>query len=170
MHDAVIEFVRKFATEDHVRILDLGGRRTSTSRYYSGPQPYELFPNHSVYLILDQVPGPDVDIVADATCWTPQGPLFDIVICTEVLEHVQSWIKVLVTTHIALRRGGRLILTCGGPGRRPHPATSEDMDPPPNEFYGNVPHQDLRRGLEHIGYREIMTYQIGLDTQATAVK
>lgn len=177
MHEAVIDFVRKWATDQPVRILDVGGRKTSTSgQYYSGPHPVDLFPGADPYLVLDITPGPDVDIVADATRpwtipWDSMGMgLFDIVVCTEVLEHVKDWVPVLQTCYDALRPGGRLILTCAGPGRQPHPATTEDLVPPPGEFYANIAHTELSKALVHVGFSDVLTYQINFDTQAMAVK
>ena len=178
MHQAVADFVSeqsRLYVRGPVRILDIGGRKTSMSgRYYSGPHPIDLFPQATEYLTLDITPGPDVDIVADATqSWTIPWERIGqvgVVVCTEVLEHVQDWVQVLATAHDALEPGGRLILTCAGIGRHPHPATTEDPDPPPGEFYANVSHMELRKALEWIGFRDIITYQIGLDTQASAVK
>jgi trans-aconitate methyltransferase len=171
MHEAVIDFVKQYATDEPVRVLDIGGRKTSTSgKYYSGPHPVDLFPN-AEYHVMDVTPGPDVDIVTDATgAWMPAIP-YDVVICTEVLEHVKDWPAVLVTAWWALSPGGRLILTCAGPGRRPHPATTEDLDPPPGEWYQNVGHLEVRDILiNHAGFRDVLTWQVGQDTQATALR
>lgn len=180
MHDQAINFVREqvqlhgYDTAE-VRVLDLGGRKTS-SIYYKGPQPYDLFHAPIEYLIMDITPGPDVDIVADATMLTP-GEIFklgidgmDVIVCTEVLEHVENWEAILRTCYWCLKDGGRLILTCAGPGRRPHPATTEDWDPPPGEWYRNVSHLDVREALSWIGFRDILTLQRGQDTQAVATK
>jgi SAM-dependent methyltransferase len=182
MHDQAIDFVRRqvqlygYDTAE-VRVLDIGGRKTSTSQFYRGPQPYELFAATYEYLVMDVTPGPDVDIVGDATdvpgLFKAHPDLengFDVVVCTEVLEHVERWHKILESCFVALKDGGRLILTCAGPGRRPHPATTEDWDPPPGEWYQNVPHLDVRETLRLIGYRDIMTCQVGHDTQAVATK
>lgn len=175
MHDQAIQFVQEQVQAHHlaeasVRVLDLGGRKTSTSRYYMGPQPYELFKAASQYHVLDVTPGPDVDIVADATQTLHIANAYDVVVCTEVLEHVKDWPQILATAYQALDNNGLLILTCAGPGRRPHPATTEDWDPPLGEWYQNVSHLDVRAALVRIGYRDILTYQRGQDTQAVARK
>src|SRR5215213_1491818 len=87
VHDQAINFVRHHVQslgldKAKVRVLDIGGRKTSTSRYYSGPQPYELFMNAEVYHILDITPGPDVDIVADATQTLHIAGDYDVIVCT----------------------------------------------------------------------------------------
>ena len=176
MHQAVADFVsqqsRLFA-QGSIRVLDIGGHKVS-SIYYNGPHPRDLFPQAEEYLVLDQFQGDDVDFVGDATrTWELPWmdiDLVDVVVCTEVLEHVKDWVNLLVTAHEALKTGGRLILTCAGPGRPPHPATSEELSPPPGEFYANVNHMELRKALVHIGFKDVLTYQVGLDTQATAVR
>lgn len=175
MHDQAINFVRHHVQrlgldKAKVRVLDIGGRKTSTSRYYSGPQPYELFLNAEVYHILDITPGPDVDIVADATQTLHIAGDYDVIVCTEVLEHVQDWPQILATAYQTLKQDGHLILTCAGPGRRPHPSTTEDWDPPPGEWYRNVSHPDVRAALAALGFRDIFTCQVGQDTQAVAKK
>jgi SAM-dependent methyltransferase len=177
MHQAVADFVseqsRLYVRNGPVRILDIGGHVVS-SVYYDGPHPRDLFPQAKEYLVLDQFPGEDVDFVADATRtwelpWTDMG-LFDVVVCTEVLEHVNEWVNILVTAREALKTGGRLILTCAGPGRPAHPATSEELSPPFGEFYANVNHMELRKALVHVGFKDVITYQVGEDTQATAMR
>lgn len=172
MHEAVIDFVRQWAPDGPVRVLDIGGAKVSTERYYTGPHVRDLFPQAVEYVVMDINPGPTVDVVADATrIWTVPHDLgsFDVVVCTEVLEHVRDWVKLLVTCREMLRLHGRLILTCGGPGRVPHSSQTEG-EKPTDEFYGNVSHPELRKALEHIGFTDILTYQVGLDTQATAVR
>lgn len=180
MHEAVIDYLRDTLQRTGldkapVRVLDIGGRHTPT-RYYDGVQPRELFQRAQEYLVLDITRGPDVDIIADATDLSEYQRIlldlqdFDVVVCTEVLEHVKDWPTILDTAYRVLAKDGRLILTCAGPGRRPHPATTDELDPPPGEFYANVAPQELSKALAHVGFRDIIAFQIGTDTQATAVK
>ncbi|MEU0467299.1 methyltransferase domain-containing protein [Amycolatopsis sp. NPDC006131] len=123
-----------------VDALDLGGADINgTARH--------LLPN-ATWTGLDIQPGPGVDIVADATTWQPDR-VFDVVVCTELLEHVQNWRAVLATAHAALRAGGVLVLTCASNGRRPHGARG-DMDPAPGEWYGNVDWEDIGDELAHL--------------------
>jgi SAM-dependent methyltransferase len=109
--------------------LDLGGADINgTARAH--------FPG-ATWFGLDAEPGPGVDFVADACTWQPDRT-YDLVLCTELLEHVEEWQKCVLTAWWALRRGGHLILTCASDGRRPHGARGE-MDPAPGEWYANVP-------------------------------
>lgn len=74
------------------------------------------------YLGIDYMSGPGVDLVWDITWdkppWEPES--FDLIICTEVLEHVQDWRKALRNMDKALKMGGWLFLTARGPGFGKH--------------------------------------------------
>jgi len=90
---------------------------------------------------LDIVPGPGIDIVADATAWTPDK-LYGLVVCTEVLEHVQDWQSIVCTAAEALEPGGTLILTCASTNRPPHSSVGDvNLG---GEWYGNVDPDELR--------------------------
>lgn len=97
--------------------------------------------------------GPGITNVVDATQPTPPAyhGLYDVVLCTEVLEHVAAWDAVLRTAHAVLIPGGFLFLTCASTGRRPHGARG-DMDPAPGEHYGNVHAIDIDTALEEIKF------------------
>jgi hypothetical protein len=172
VHEAVFDFVKRWATDDEVAVLDIGGRRVTSDLHYPGPPLRDLFPNADPYEVLDLEPGPGVDIVADATHLSTfeklYGASYDTVICTSVLEHVQQWRNILFTAHAALCSGGRLILTCAGPGFVPHSGLDEEA-PHEGEHYANISHIDLRKELAHAGFKDILTWQVGPDTQATAV-
>lgn len=122
------------------RALDLGGADINgTGR--------DLLPA-AKWTGLDIHPGPGVDVVADATTWTPPpGAEWDIVVCTELLEHVDRWPAVVTTAACALVNAGYLFVTCAATGRRPHGARGEPY-PAPNEYYGNIDPTEL---LLHLG-------------------
>lgn len=87
---------------------------------------------------LDIEAGPGVDIVADAT--NPGHGLinrYNVVLCTEVLEHVKDWPAIIRTAAYALRPGGIAIFTCAGRGRTPHGARGARR-PAEGEHYANV--------------------------------
>lgn len=112
---------------------------------------------------VDIAPGPGVDIVADMTQDFSTGPLghlpgfYDVVLCTEVLEHVQDWPALVRNAAKALREGGLLILTCAGRGRRPHGARGA-KDPAPGEYYGNVDDAALLGVLGQVFSESSLTY------------
>lgn len=125
------------------RVLDLGGRDIN-----GGIR--DLIPNGK-WMGVDITDGPGVDIVHDCTTeWALHGdmPRFDIVVCTEVLEHVQQWRNLLKTCAQALDTMGSqlLFVTAASTNRRPHGASGE-MDPPPGEWYRNVPPNEVATEL-----------------------
>jgi len=170
MHQAVLDWIGQFATDEDLRVLDIGGRDLNGS-------PRRLFPNAAPYDVLDLYPGPNVDIVADATSWRlpgPRGaerPFYDLVVCTEVFEHLKGWPAVIRTAYEVLRPGGWLLFTCAGPGRPIH----SGIEPvwgllPDEEHYANVSPEEIAEELRVQGWTEIETHLLGTDTQGKAVK
>lgn len=135
-------------------VLDLGGRDIN-----GGIR--DLLPN-SHWLGVDIEPGPGVDLVWDCTIsWSANvRPRMDIVVCTEVLEHVEKWAAILRTASQALRPGGpeSLFVTCASTGRPEHGASGGSR-PLPGEWYENVHPAALREMLfglfqySHVEYR-----------------
>ena len=123
------------------RCLDLGGRDIN-----GGIR--DLIPNGK-WMGVDIEAGPGVDIVRDCTHgWLDTLPRFDIVVCTEVLEHVQEWSNILRTCAQALDSMGAqlLFVTAASTGRRPHGASGA-LHPAPGEWYQNVPAGDVTEAL-----------------------
>lgn len=125
--------------------LDIGGRDVNgTAR--------EWFP-HTMWKGLDIRSGPGVDIVADATEWLADrdvpGELFDFVLSTECLEHVEHWRGIVRAAWSALDGYGPQLafFTAASTGRGAHGASGEHV-PPEGEWYGNVDPADLRWELE----------------------
>jgi hypothetical protein len=115
------------------RVLDLGGRDINGS--IRGLLPAAQWTG------CDITPGPGVDIVHDATRpWPGTFGRFDVVVCTEVLEHVEQWPALLGTAAGALEPGGpeALFVTCASTGRPQHGASGAPL-PEPGEWYANVP-------------------------------
>jgi len=79
--------------------LEIGG----ATSYYA-----EYFPNK---VGLDIRPSPNVDIVADAHSIPLPDNQFDVVLCTEVLEHLHTPQKAIDEMRRVLKPGGALILT-----------------------------------------------------------
>lgn len=77
---------------------------------------------------------------------------FDIILCTEVLEHCKNWYRILANAWLDLKENGTLILTCAGYGREPHSA----VDGGPlreNEWYGNIDLSNIYHALHSIGFK-----------------
>lgn len=121
----------------HWRILDVGGQNVNGS-------VHDYFP-YSTIKTLDLE---NADIIADATTWEPTE-LFDIVIATEVFEHVQDWRAVIKTMASALDPigVGIFIATCASTNRPAHGATGAPM-PAAGEWYKNVGPDELWPELE----------------------
>lgn len=134
---------------DELDVLDVGGRLVNDSIRYLLPR--------STWTGVDAKAGPNVDVVADATRWEPQRT-YDVVFCTEVLEHVERWREVLFTCARATKiDGGVLLVTCASDGRPPHGADGTETVPR-DEYYGNVSAVDLATELRgyfwevHVSY------------------
>jgi SAM-dependent methyltransferase len=131
------------------RVLDLGGQNVNGS-------VYGALPAGAVIDVLDIDPGMRVDpdrrissvIVADARTWrmTPGTQTYDLVMSTELLEHVEGWVDVVATAHAAVMPGGWFVGTCAGPGRAPHGATGAPA-PGADEHYANVDPGELMVAL-----------------------
>lgn len=137
-------------------VLDFGGRDVNSTS--QGLNTRKLLPN-ARWSGVDIVSGPGVDIVTDATVhpWK-WGTQFDLVVCTEMFEHVEKWSCVVANITAALRDGQEqtVFITCAGPGRHRHGASGEDQ-PPPGEWYQNVSPEELDAELsvyfDHVATR-----------------
>ena len=102
---------------------------------------------------VDWNPEREPDVVADMTVLVLPDSLpgqgYDVVLCTEVLEHVPQWRALLFNCVRLVAPGGHLIVTCAGPGREPH--SGLDGGPlQPGEYYANVdPHALAEASLAH---------------------
>lgn len=139
MHEPARLFVARFATERACSVYEVGSRNVNGS-------VRDLFPAAS-WLGIDVRPGPNVDLVADGANWTPELGVYDFSISTEVFEHTREWRSILRHLIVALRPGGRVIVTAAGPNRRPHSA--EDGGPwvGPDEWYCPIFPSELRSQL-----------------------
>lgn len=144
MHPEAMAWVERHATDQPVAVLDVGGRNINGS-------PRHLFPNATVYTVLDIAPGDGVDVVADAATWEPDQ-VYDVVVCCEVFEHTDVWPEILENLHRALRPGGQMILTMAGPGRATHSAVDGGPHLRDGEHYANVEPAHLRSALSFTGY------------------
>ncbi|MDJ1137911.1 class I SAM-dependent methyltransferase [Streptomyces iconiensis] len=135
------------------RVLDLGGRNINGSIRALLPA--------AEWTGCDIEPGPGVDLLHDCTTpWPAHAPQFDVVVCTEVLEHVERWPLLLATCAQALVRGGPelLLVTCASDGRPPHGAAGAPQ-PAAGEWYRNVPPLALNATLGPLFEIVVVTYQ-----------
>jgi len=157
MHPAVYEWVGKFATDEPVSVLDLGGRDVNgTCR--------PLFPNAAPYVVIDLIQAADVTIVGDAAKWNPNRR-YDVVLSTEVFEHTSRWPEMCATARRALAPGGVFVVTCAGPGRAPHSGVDGEQVRD-GEWYANVNPDDLELMLRMLGFSDVQVYEQGEDVWA----
>jgi len=119
------------------RVLDVGGQDVNGT-------VHDLFPPLARVWTLDLE---NADIIADARTWVPTM-LFDVVIATEVFEHVEEWRAVVATMRAALDPEGPelLVATCASTNRPRHGATGAPL-PARGEHYANVEPADLEHCL-----------------------
>ncbi len=133
MHDEVKEFIERMrksfaAGFEAGRVLECGSLDVNGS-------PREYFPNATEYVGVDWRAGKGVDAVSLVHQYKgkPDG-YFDFVLCTEMLEHDPYWEQSCRRMMSLLVRGGVLLVTCGGPGRRPHRLDTA----PQQNYYKNL--------------------------------
>lgn len=100
-------------TGNSLRILDVG----------CGVKPYLPFFKYKAasYIGVDTSLAPNVDIICVAEQLPFTDESSDVVICTQVLEHVNDPQKVLKEMHRVLKREGTLILSTHGIWRKHNP-------------------------------------------------
>lgn len=120
MHPAVQDFVTQALTAEHVagkRVLEVGSYDVNGS-----VRPYIESLDPAEYLGVDAGPGPSVDRVVDCEQLCSQvGNDWDIVISTEMLEHVKDWQTCMAQLAEAVTPNGHLIVTTRSPGFPYHP-------------------------------------------------
>lgn len=91
------------ASMPHARLLDLGAGRA---------QFHDLFAGAKTFVAADFFPYPDVNLICDLTQRLPlANDAFDVVIASNVFEHLPNTSEVLRECHRVLRPGGSLFAT-----------------------------------------------------------
>jgi SAM-dependent methyltransferase len=121
MHASVLAWIRTAVTAADVagrRVLEVGAFNVNGS-----VRPIVEAHRPAVYLGVDQTPGPGVDqVVACDELVATFGPgSWDVVISTEMLEHVQDWQGSVAALCDVLAPGGLLLVTTRSPGFPYHP-------------------------------------------------
>ena len=121
------------------RVLELGSYNVNGS-------VRALWPANVGWYGIDVRPGPGVNEVADARDYDGNEE-YDLVICTEMMEHCKYANRVLKSAYKSLKPGGNLIATMAGEGRAPHNGDGDPFDhkAPGAEWYANVTEASLRR-------------------------
>jgi predicted SAM-dependent methyltransferase len=165
MHEACEEWVRMAAARyvgRPAKVIELGGRNVNGSnrQHFSECE----------YISVDKREGPEVDLVVDAVRLRLGKPDFDVVVCTNVLEHEPRWRDVLTTAYECLRPDGVLIVTTVDERFPPHSGI-DGCELQPDEHYEGVHMDELRDALGAAGFlvTDYRSTREG-DAQAVAVK
>lgn len=116
MHESVLAFGRKELTEELVRgkhVLEVGSLNVNGSL-----RSHVEALGPASYWGIDIQEGPGVDEVLDCCQLGELGVrvLYDLIICTEMLEHAPDWRKAINEIKDALLPGGYLLLTTRSKG------------------------------------------------------
>ena len=121
MHPSVIEFLKAHLTAEEVagkRVVEIGSQDVNGT-----PRPIVLPLKPAAYIGVDCAPVAGVDVVADAKTLTAQfgESSFEIVISTEMLEHVEDWRPIVEQLKALVKPEGLLLITTRSPGFPYHP-------------------------------------------------
>ncbi len=119
-NEGCILFVAQQLSREDVagkRVLELGSGGFGAGSLLESWHPQE-------YVGVDIAPGPGVDLVCNAEDLPSHFPesSFDVVLSTEMLEHVRDWRRVITGLKNVLRPGGRMVITTRSQGYPFHAA------------------------------------------------
>lgn len=121
MHQSVLDFAAQVLTAELATdkmVLEVGSGIVNGS-----VRPLIEAFGPSAYVGVDSTEGPGVDLVADCERLSEHIEPFtwDLVLSTEMLEHVRDWRACIIELAKALAPGGTLLLTTRSPGFKYHP-------------------------------------------------
>ncbi len=134
-------FLQSFATAEAIRVLDFG----------AGTSPYcSLFPNAD-YRRADCMRDSGLDYqIRDDSCLTAPDAFFDMVLSTQVAEHVPNPWNYFCEAMRVLKPGGKIVVTTHG--------VWEDHGAPMD--FRRWSADGLRKDLELAGFRVVGLYKI----------
>lgn len=145
MHAEVTEFLRS-ATEvewEGASVYEVG------SADWNGRAADYVPTGWVSWIGIDIAAAPNVDLVGDARKVLPMLMPCDVVVSTEVFEHVEDWRGIVAAMAGALAPSGWFVATCAGTGRPPHGAEGHPLRP--DEYYANVSLAELAEACEAVG-------------------
>lgn len=115
MHESVMQWVGS-----KIREYNLSGRKTLEVGSLDVNGSVRPLFESADYVAVDMVDGPGVDIVMNAHNLRFPSETFDVVICSEMLEHDDAFWVSMGEMGRVLRVGGILVLTARGNGFPEH--------------------------------------------------
>lgn len=158
MHPEAMEWCERWASDRSGYGLDVGGRNVNGTARVLWPniewtvvdiEPETLAHHFNDLVDTDTNPHVPRYIQADARFWKPDRH-YDVVLSTELLEHVQGWWRVIGTMVRALSPTGIMVITCAGIGRAPH-SVNGDAILAEDEWYAGVRSDRLSDYLSYWG-------------------
>lgn len=121
MHPSVMDFVERVLPTEKItgaKVLEVGAYDINGS-----VRPFIEKHGPEMYVGVDTQKGPGVDLVADCENLVKHmgGDAWDIVVSTEMLEHVDNWRICMRQMTWAVAPGGLFLLTTRSPGFPYHP-------------------------------------------------
>lgn len=162
MHASAFRYIASVVEGQHyARVVEVGSRDINGT--------IRNLVSADTYVGIDLEDGPGVDVVGDCRLWEPPWKA-SLVICAEVLEHSPWPAQVVEACVYYLRPGGRLIVTCAGPGRAPHSGHDGGPDVE-GEHYANIDPADLEKWLtDDLEAVKVEYKAIPCDVYATGIK
>lgn len=119
-----------------------------------------------LYVGIDVLPGPGVDVVSVCHRFVTSQNGFDVVLSTSALEHDMFWDKTLPKMVEFLRHGGLMFFSCGyaqrehgTKNRKPNDSATSRLIGPWCNYYRNLTPSDIRSVLDL--EREFEMYMLG---------
>ena len=156
MHIEVMQYLEEVRRDfpsffSGARVLDVGSLDVNGSNRWAF--------HDCLHTGIDLIPGPNVDEVESAIqhAKTHQG-FYDVVLCTEVLEHDENAHETMHALLSMLRSYGLLIITCAGPDRPEHGThrCNPTDSPATLDHYQNLSQLDF---MEAYGNGEMLTFK-----------
>jgi SAM-dependent methyltransferase len=121
MHPSILTFLAAKLTPAEIagtRVLEVGSQDVNGSPR-TAIEPLQP----KAYVGIDSAAGPGVDVVgkADQLEMIFGEDAFDVVVSTELLEHVQDWRRIVSQLKRVTKRNGLLVVTTRSPGFPYHP-------------------------------------------------
>ena len=162
MHPAVMQWIKQHANiKTYFNVLDVGGQDVNGS-----PRGAISMADSGKYTVVDEVAGQGVDVVANAHKLPFEDNTFDLVLCTEVLEHDTAPWETLKEIYRVLQPDGELILTCANEERGPH----ESFFCSGIIGYHRLYAHEVIRDLHQAGFRRFVMENKDTDIRIWAIK